>query len=111
MDRDPDDPIVSFFARFQTGDELDLLNIGVRSVSPEGQEIEVETRKVFFLSRSIRTAGKNKNYASGPISSLKLELSIVSNSERLFLQIYSQKLSESISDQRTAYSSFDMFLV
>ena len=48
VDRDPDDPIVPFFARFQTGDELDLLNMGVGSVSPEGQEIEVETRKVFF---------------------------------------------------------------
>ena len=102
MDRDPDDPIVSFFARLKTGDKLDLLNMGVGSVSPQGQEIGVETRKVFFLSRSIRTAGKSKNYASGPISSLKLEFSIVSNSERLFFQIPSQKLSESISDQRTA---------
>ena len=86
MDRDPDDPIVSFFARLKTGEGLDLLNMGVGSVPSQGQEIEVETRKVFFLSRSIRTAEKSKNYGSGPISSLKLELSIVSNSERLFFQ-------------------------
>ena len=48
VDRDPDDPIVSFFARLKTGDGLDLLNMGVGSVPSQGQEIEVETRKVFF---------------------------------------------------------------
>ena len=99
---DPDDPIVPFLARLKTGDELDLLTMGVGLVVPQGQEIEVETQKVFFLSRSIKTAGKFKNYVSGPIRSLKLELSIVPNSDRLYLQISSQKLSESISDQRTA---------
>ena len=51
MDRDPDDPIVSFFARLKTGEGLDLLNIGVGSVPSQGQEIEVETRKVFFYYR------------------------------------------------------------
>ena len=102
MFSDPDDPIVPFLARLKTGDELDLLTMGVGLVVPQGQEIEVETQKVFLLSRSIKTAGKIKNYVSGPIRSLKLELSIVPNSERLYLQIPSQKLSGSISDQRTA---------
>ena len=102
--RDPDDPIVSFFARLQTVDEVDLLNMGVGSVSPEGQEIEVETRKVFSYRVASELPEKTrKTEASGPISSLKLELSIVPNSERLSLKISSQKLSESISDQRTAY--------
>ena len=103
MDSDPDDPIVPFLARLKTGEELDLLTMGVGSVVPQGQEIEQETQKVFFLSRSIKIVGKITIYVSGPIRSLKLELSIVPNSERLFLQISSQKLSESISDQRTAY--------
>ena len=102
MFSDPDDPIVPFLVRLKTGDELDLLTMGVGLVVPQGQEIEVETQKVFFLSRSIKTAGKIKNYVSGPIRSLKLELSIVPNSEWLSLQISSQKSSESISDQRTA---------
>ena len=43
VDSDPDDPIVPFLARLKTGDELDLLTMGVGLVVPEGQEIEVET--------------------------------------------------------------------
>ena len=51
MFSDPDDPIVPFLVRLKTGDELDLLTMGVGLVVPQGQEIEVETQKAFFSYR------------------------------------------------------------
>ena len=78
MFSDPDDPIVPFLARLKTGDELDLLTMGVGLVVPQGQEIEVETQKVFFVSRSIKTAGKSRIMFQGP--------SVLSNSNFLLSQ-------------------------
>ena len=66
--RDPDDPIVSFFTRFQTGDEVDLLNMGVGSVSPEGQEIEVETRKVFSYRVASELPEKTRIMLQDPLA-------------------------------------------
>ena len=59
VDRDLDDPIVSFFARPKTGNGLDFLDMGVGSVPPQGQEIEVEIRKVFFFHRVASELPKN----------------------------------------------------
>ena len=70
MFSDPDDPIVPFLARLKTGDELDLLTMGVGLVVPQGQEIEVETQKVFFPIAEHQNCRKNQElcFRAHPIS-------------------------------------------
>ena len=78
MFSDPDDPIVPFLARPKTGDESEILTMGAGLVVPQGQEIEVETQKVFFYRGASKLPEKSRIMFQGP--------SVLSNSNFLLSQ-------------------------